>query len=38
VEALAPLATVQITARVRAGRSRFVGYPVVDLVSLEVQS
>jgi hypothetical protein len=38
VEALPPLATVQITARVRTGRSRFVGYPVVDLVSLEVQS
>ena len=37
VEALSPLATVQITARVRAGRSRFVGNPVVDLVSLEVQ-
>jgi SH3-like domain-containing protein len=37
VEALPPLATVQITARVRVGRSRFVGNPVVDLVSLEVQ-
>jgi hypothetical protein len=37
VEALPPLATVQVTARVRTGRSRFVGNPVVDLVSLEVQ-
>ena len=37
VEALPPLATVEVTARVRVGRSRFVGYPVVDLVSLEVQ-
>jgi hypothetical protein len=37
VEALPPLATVQLTARVRTGRSRFVGNPVVDLVSLEVQ-
>jgi hypothetical protein len=37
VEALAPLATVQITARVRTGRSRFIGNPVVDLVTLEVQ-
>lgn len=37
VEALPPLATVLVTARVRTGRSRFVGNPVVDLVSLEVQ-
>ena len=37
VDALPPLATVQVTARVRTGRSRFVGNPVVDLVSLEVQ-
>jgi len=37
VEALSPLATVQATVRVRTGRSRFVGNPVVDLVSLEVQ-
>jgi hypothetical protein len=35
VEALTPLETVQITARVRVGRSRFVGNPVVDLISLE---
>jgi hypothetical protein len=37
VEALAPLATVQATVRVRTGRSRFIGNPVVDLVTLEVQ-
>jgi hypothetical protein len=35
VAALAPLETVQITARVRVGRSQFVGNPVVDLISLE---
>jgi hypothetical protein len=32
---LAPLSTVQITARVRTGRSRFLGNPVLDLISLE---
>jgi hypothetical protein len=37
VEGLSPLATVQATVRVRTGRSRFVGNPVVDLVALEVQ-
>ena len=37
VEALGPLAMVQATVRVRTGRSRFIGNPVVDLVSLEVQ-
>ena len=37
VHALAPLATVQVTARVRTGRSRFIGNPVVDLVTLEEQ-
>jgi len=36
VQGLAPLATIQSTVRVRTGRSRFVGNPVVDLVSLEV--
>lgn len=35
VEALAPLQRVQITVRVRVARSRFVGNPVVDLISLE---
>jgi hypothetical protein len=33
--ALAPLATIQVTARVRAGRTRFLGNPVLDLISLE---
>jgi hypothetical protein len=33
--ALTPLATMTITARVRNGRSRYLGNPVVDLVSLE---
>jgi len=37
VEALGPLAMFQGTVRVRTGRSRFIGNPVVDLVSLEVQ-
>jgi hypothetical protein len=37
VEALGPLTSVQATVRVRTGRSRFIGNPVVDLVSLEVQ-
>jgi hypothetical protein len=36
VETLSPLATVRVTARVRAGRSRFLGNPVVDLLTLEV--
>ena len=36
VGGLAPLATIQSTVRVRTGRSKFVGNPVVDLVSLEV--
>jgi len=36
VAALAPLATIDVTARVRVGRSRFIGNPVVELLSLEV--
>ncbi|HYT71665.1 MAG TPA: hypothetical protein VEK78_09800 [Gemmatimonadales bacterium] len=36
-ETLTPLATIQVTARVRAGRSRFLGNPVLDLVTLEPQ-
>jgi hypothetical protein len=32
---LTPLVTVTITARVRNGRSRYLGNPVVDLISLE---
>ncbi len=35
VQSLAPLATIQVTARVRQGRSRYLGNPVVDLISLE---
>jgi hypothetical protein len=35
LDALTPLATVQVTARVRTGRSRFLGNPVLDLTSLE---
>jgi hypothetical protein len=35
IAALAPLATMQVTARVRAGRSRYLGNPVVELLSLE---
>jgi hypothetical protein len=35
VQALAPLANIQVTARVRSGRSRYLGNPVVELVSLE---
>src|SRR2546421_431441 len=35
LDALTPLATVQGTARVRAGRTRFLGNPVLDLMSLE---
>ena len=35
VRALVPLVTMQITARVRSGRSRYLGNPVVDLISLE---
>jgi hypothetical protein len=33
--ALTPLVDIQITARVRNGRSRYLGNPVVDLISLE---
>ena len=35
LEALTPLAVIEVTARVRAGRSRFLGNPVVDLTSFE---
>src|SRR2546428_13755529 len=38
VAALTPLTGIQVTARVRAGRSRYLRKPVVDLPSLEVQS
>jgi hypothetical protein len=36
VQALAPLANILVNARVRQGRSRYLGNPVVDLISLEV--
>lgn len=35
VQTLSPLATIQVSGRVRAGRSRFLGHPVLDLVALE---
>jgi hypothetical protein len=38
IQPLTPLVMVQVTARVRAARTRYLGNPVVDLVSLEVQS
>jgi hypothetical protein len=37
VASLTALSVIQVTARVRAGRSHYLGNPVVDLVSLEVQ-
>ncbi len=37
LETINPLATLQVTARVRTGRSRFLGNPVLDLVSFEAQ-
>ena len=37
LEALNPLAVIQVTARVRTGRSRFLGNPVLDLTSFEAQ-
>ncbi|MGH7568966.1 MAG: hypothetical protein ACREL9_08360 [Gemmatimonadales bacterium] len=37
VQTLSPLATIQVSGRVRAGRSRFLGHPVVDLLTLESQ-
>ncbi|MGH7606006.1 MAG: hypothetical protein ACREME_01590, partial [Gemmatimonadales bacterium] len=35
VRALGPLVTLHVTARVRTGRSRYLGNPVVELLSLE---
>lgn len=35
IETLAPLSTMHVTVRVRAGRSHFIGNPVVDLLTLE---
>ncbi|HXH62706.1 MAG TPA: hypothetical protein VNG95_00915 [Gemmatimonadales bacterium] len=37
VGALAPLTALDVIARVRAGRSRFTGNPVVELLSFEVE-
>ena len=37
VASLAPLATVQMTVRIRVGRAHFIGNPVVELLSLEPQ-
>jgi hypothetical protein len=37
IETLTPLAVIRVTARVRVARSRFLGNPVVDLMSLEAQ-
>ncbi len=34
---LTPLALIQVTGRVRAGRSRFLGNPILDLLSLETR-
>ncbi|HYT04257.1 MAG TPA: hypothetical protein VEM13_05180 [Gemmatimonadales bacterium] len=34
-ESVTPLATLQVTARVRSGRTRFLGNPVLDLTSFE---
>jgi hypothetical protein len=36
IETLTPLATLQVSVRVRTGRARFIGNPVVELVTLEV--
>lgn len=32
---LSPLARIDVTARVRSGRSRYLGHPVLDLIALE---
>ncbi len=37
IASLPPLTNIEITARVRVGRSRYLGNPVVDLLSLEVR-
>jgi hypothetical protein len=38
ISRLPPLATVQVTVRVRVGKSRYIGNPIVDLLSLEAPS
>src|SRR6059036_2240959 len=35
LETITPLVTIQVTARVRTGRTRFLGNPVLDMISLE---
>ena len=35
LETLTPLAAIQVTARVRTGRTRFLGNPVLDMISYE---
>ena len=35
LETLTPLATIEVAARVRTGRTRFLGNPVLDMISLE---
>jgi hypothetical protein len=37
IETLTPLTEIRITARVRVARSRFLGNPVVDLLTLEAR-
>ncbi|HUL50358.1 MAG TPA: hypothetical protein VLT79_10125 [Gemmatimonadales bacterium] len=37
VTGLVPLSRITITARVRSGRSRYIGNPIVDLVSIETE-
>ena len=37
VAKLTPLATIGVTVRVRVGKSRYIGNPVVDLLALEAQ-
>jgi hypothetical protein len=38
IASLMPLSVIQVTARVRAGRSHYLGNPVIDLLSLESQA
>ena len=35
VAALAPLTDIEVTATVRAGKSHYIGNPIVDLLSFE---
>ena len=35
LESLVPLSVIEVTARVRSGRSRYLGIPVVELLTLE---